>query len=195
VRTYYPGRRRRGVVAVHHHRCRGSAGKRRHHAQSGRGTARVSGIVRDAQGRPGLTGSLSLFPSQSASSLGDVRGSARRRQRRVRVPERAARALCHPGVPRNQESRDRRRVRRVVPLGGRARYRGDHDSATAGSAIVGRLTFRGATRTPRRPRPASTSRPFPLIPIWRRSAAGRSPTSARIGASCSQGSAGRAGSK
>ena len=32
-------------------------------------TARVSGIVRDAQGRPGLVGSLSLVPSQSASSL------------------------------------------------------------------------------------------------------------------------------
>jgi hypothetical protein len=32
-------------------------------------TARLSGIVRDAQGRPGLVGSLSLIPSQSSSAL------------------------------------------------------------------------------------------------------------------------------
>ena len=116
------------------------------------GTARVSGIVRDAQGRPGLTGSLSLFPSQSASSLAMSVGA--------RVGDNGA--FEFPNVPPGryviQAYRGTRNRATEGEFGVLSLSVGERDiegitiQATAGSAIVGRLTFRGATRDAAPPR-------------------------------------------
>lgn len=108
-------------------------------------TARVSGVVRDAQGRPGLTGSLSLFPSQSSSSLAMSVGA--------RVGDNGA--FEFPNVPpgryviqayRGNRNRSTEGEFGVLTISvGERDVEGVTVQATPGSVIAGRLTFRGAT--------------------------------------------------
>jgi hypothetical protein len=108
-------------------------------------TVRVSGIVRDAQGKPGLVGSLNLIPSQSASLLAAGVGA--------RVGDNGA--FEFPNVPAGryviQAYRGTRNRSTEGEFGVLSISVGDQDlegltvQATAGSAIVGRLSFIGAT--------------------------------------------------
>jgi hypothetical protein len=127
-------------------------------------TARVSGIVRDAQGRPGLTGSLSLFPSQSASSLAMSAGA--------RVGDNGA--FEFPNVPPGryviQAYRGARNRSTEGEFGVLSISVGERDvewvtiQATPGSTIVGRLTFRGATPDAAPPRAGIDIEAVPFDP-------------------------------
>ena len=109
-------------------------------------TVRVSGVVRDAQGRPGLVGSLTLIPSQSASLLATGVGA--------RVGDGGA--FEFPNVPpgryviqayRGTRNRSTEGEFGVLPVS----VVGDRDlegltvQAATGSALAGRLSFIGAT--------------------------------------------------
>jgi len=127
-------------------------------------TARVSGIVRDAQGRPGLTGSLSLFPSQSASSLAMSVGA--------RVGDNGA--FEFPNVPPGryviQAYRGNRNRSTEGEFGVMSVSVGERDvegitiQATPGSTIVGRLTFRGSTPDAAPPRAGLDIEAVPFDP-------------------------------
>ena len=108
-------------------------------------TARVSGIVRDAQGRPGLVGSLNLIPSQSSSSLAAPVGA--------RVSDGGA--FEFPNVPPGQYViQAYRGARNRSTEGEFATLRvsvGDRDvegivlQATVGSVLAGRVSFNGSS--------------------------------------------------
>jgi len=127
-------------------------------------TARVSGIVRDAQGRPGLVGSLSLFPSQTASSLAMSAGA--------RVGDNGA--FEFPNVPPGryviQAYRGTRNRSTEGEFGVLSVSVGERDvegitiQATPGSTIVGRLTFRGATPDAAPPRAGIDIEAVPFDP-------------------------------
>jgi len=107
-------------------------------------TARVSGIVRDAQGLPGLVGSLNLIPSQSASALVTPVGA--------RVGDSGA--FEFPNVPPGryviQAYRGTRNRSTEGEFGALSVSVGERDveglivQATAGSTIAGRLSFFGS---------------------------------------------------
>jgi hypothetical protein len=108
-------------------------------------TVRLSGLVRDAQGLPGLVGSLSLIPSQSASSLTMAVGA--------RVGDGGA--FEFPNVPPGryviQAYRGARNRSTEGEFGALQVSVGERDvegltvQATTGSAIAGRLTFFGTS--------------------------------------------------
>jgi len=108
-------------------------------------TARVSGILRDAQGRPGLVGSLSLFPSQTASSLAMAVGARVNDSGAFEFPN------VSPGRYVIQAYRGSRNRATEGEFGVLSISVGERDlegltvQATAGSAIAGRLTFRGSS--------------------------------------------------
>lgn len=104
-------------------------------------TARVSGIVRDAQGRPGLAGSLNLIPSQSSSSLATGVGA--------RVGDGGAFEFPNvaPGRYVIQMYRGARNRSTEGEFGALTVSVGERDidgltvQATVGSTITGRLSF------------------------------------------------------
>ena len=108
-------------------------------------TVRVSGIVRDAQGRPGLVGSLNLIPSQSVSALAAPVGA--------RTSDGGA--FEFPNVPPGQYViQAYRGARNRSTEGEFATLRvsvGDRDiegivlQATAGSMLTGRVTFNASS--------------------------------------------------
>ena len=108
-------------------------------------TARVSGVVRDAQGRPGLVGSLNLIPSQSSSSLATPVGA--------RVGDGGA--FEFPNVPPGryviQAYRGARNRSMEGEFGALSVLVGERDlegitiQATTGSTIAGRVSFVGTT--------------------------------------------------
>ena len=110
-------------------------------------TARVSGIVRDAQGRPGLAGSLNLIPSQSSSSLAAGVGA--------RVGDGGA--FEFPNVPPGryviQMYRGARNRSTEGEFGALSVSVGERDiegltvQATVGSTIAGRVSFAAAPAT------------------------------------------------
>jgi protocatechuate 3,4-dioxygenase beta subunit len=108
-------------------------------------TVRVSGIVRDAQGRPRLVGSLTMSPSRSSSSVAASVGA--------RVGDGGA--FEFPNVPPGQyviqayrgarnRSTEGEFATLVVSVGERD-VEGLVLQATAGSAIAGRVTFNGSS--------------------------------------------------
>ena len=109
-------------------------------------TARVSGIVRDAQGRPGPAGSLTLSPSPSSASLAAGVGA--------RVGDGGA--FEFPNVPPGryviQMYRGARNRSTEGEFGALAVSVGERDidgltvQATAGSSIAGRVSFDGAAQ-------------------------------------------------
>ena len=108
-------------------------------------TARVSGLVRDAHGRPGLVGSLNLIPSQSSSSLATPVGA--------RVGDGGA--FEFPNVPPGryviQAYRGARNRSMEGEFGALSVLVGERDlegitiQATTGSTIAGRVSFVGTT--------------------------------------------------
>ena len=115
-------------------------------------TVRVSGIVRDAQGRPGLVGSLNLIPSQSVSALAAPVGA--------RTGDGGA--FEFPNVPPGQYViQAYRGARNRSTEGEFATLRvsvGDRDvegivlQATAGSLLIGRVSFNGSSPNAAPPR-------------------------------------------
>ena len=108
-------------------------------------TARLSGIVRDAQGRPGVVGSLTLIPSQSASSLAAAVGARTGDGGTFEFPN------VPPGSYVIQSYRGARNRATEGEFGALPVSVGERDvegltvQATAGSAIAGRLSFIGST--------------------------------------------------
>jgi hypothetical protein len=144
VRTYYPGVAEPSASAF----LTLGAGQ----AQAGadvilvrQPTVRVSGIVRDAQGRPGLVGSLNLIPSQSVSALAAPVGA--------RIGDGGT--FEFPNVPPGQYViQAYRGARNRSTEGEFATLRvsvGDRDvegivlQATAGSMLIGRVSFNGSS--------------------------------------------------
>jgi hypothetical protein len=127
-------------------------------------TVRVSGVVRDAQGRPGLVGSLNLIPSQSASSLAMAVGA--------RVGDSGA--FEFPNVPagryviqtyRGPKNRSTEGEFGVLSVSVADRdLEGLTVQASVGSAIVGRLSFIGATPGAAPPRAALDIEAVPADP-------------------------------
>jgi hypothetical protein len=108
-------------------------------------TARVSGVVRDARGRPGLAGSLTLLPSQASSSLATGVGA--------RVGDGGA--FEFPNVPpgryviqmyRGARNRFTEGEFGALPVSvGERDVEGLTLQAAAGSTIAGRVSFVGST--------------------------------------------------